>query len=91
MKDESVDKGDWIATVTTVSINTPKGIMKLPAEEMVDTLIRENPEGSVGSIIKYLQFYINRSGKKIDPEIKEETERAKKIFQGIHTKKKILS
>lgn len=71
-------------------VRTEPGLMKLPAEEIVDTLIRENPPGHIGSMIRYLQFYINRGGKKIDPELREEAERAKRIFQGIHTKNKIL-
>lgn len=69
-------------------VKTLPGLMKLPADEIVDTLIRENPQGHVGSMIHYIQFYINRSGKKIDPELKEEAERAKRILQGINKKKK---
>lgn len=89
MKDKQSSQESDLSGLSTHAVNTPPGVMKLPADEIVDTLIRENPPGHVGSIIRHIQFYINRSGKKIDPEIKEQAELAKRIFQGIHTKKKI--
>lgn len=89
MKEKSASKESDLSSLIQPAVRTVPGLMKLPADEIVDILIRENPPGSVGSIIRYIQFYINRSGKKIDPESKEEAEYAKRIFQGIHTKKKI--
>lgn len=89
MKVKSDSKESDLSELTINVVQTPPGLMKLPAEEIVDTLMRHNPPGHVGSMIRYIQFYINRTGKKIDPELKEEAERAKRIFQGIHTKNKI--
>lgn len=89
MREKSGSKESDLFSLNNPAVITPPGVMKLPADEIVDTLIRENPPGHVGSIIRYIQFYINRAGKRIDPETKEEAELAKRIFQGIHTKKKI--
>lgn len=91
MREKSGSKESDLSGLSINVINTQPGLMKLSADEIVDTLIRENPPGHVGSMIRYIQFYINRSGKKIDPELKEEAERAKRIFQGIHKKKKTNS
>lgn len=90
MSEKSGSKESDLSSLSTNVVNTLPGMMKLPGDEIVDILIRENPKGQVGSMIHYIQFYINRSGKKIDPELKEEAERAKRILQGIHKKKKLV-
>lgn len=71
----------WVQNVKTTTVATPKGVMTLPAEEMVQVLLDENPDLPLGSIIRYIQFYLNRGGKGIPEERRQVIEQAKAILQ----------
>ena len=75
-------KKKWVQTVKTVSTSPPEGIFTKDAETIAKVMARKDvsPKG-VGSAIKMIQYFINRSGKGLSEKRKQELEKAKKILQ----------
>jgi hypothetical protein len=72
----------WSHKVKTISTFPPEGIFTKDAETIAKSLASKkvSPKG-IGSGIKMVQFFINRSGKNLPAEQKRELEKAKKILQ----------
>jgi hypothetical protein len=75
-------KRKWSQGIRTVSTFPPPGTFTKPAEEVASIMARKDvsPRG-LGSAIKMVQMFINRSGKNLRPGRKRELERAKRILQ----------
>ena len=60
----------------------PPGIFTKSAEEIARTMARPDvsPKG-IGSAIRMVQYFINRSGRNLTPERRKALERAKRILQ----------
>ncbi len=75
-------KRRWSQDVKSVSTYPPAGLFTKDAEtiarEMSDAKI--SPKG-IGSGIRMIQFFINRAGKNLLPERRQELEKAKQIMQ----------
>lgn len=75
---------NWIQGVTTTSVyEGPPGTLgadKSP-EEMARAIISVNPGKTKGSILRYMQFVINRAGKKMHPDHREKIKRAMAIIR----------
>lgn len=71
----------WISSVHTETVNTPKGVTLLPAKEMAETLLKANKDISQGSLIRFLQFHINRAGIGMSEERKNEIRKAQEILR----------
>jgi tRNA(adenine34) deaminase len=74
----------WISAVGTVSTFPPPGTFTKSAEEIARTMARRDvsPLG-LGSAIRMVQYFINRSGRNLTAERRKELERAKRILQGM--------
>jgi tRNA(adenine34) deaminase len=72
----------WISRVGTVSTYPPQGIFTRSAEEIARTMARPDvsPRG-IGSAIRMVQYFINRSGRNLSAERRRALERAKRILQ----------
>ena len=72
----------WIGEVNTDSTHPPPGTFAGSAEEIAETMSEKevSPNG-LGSAIKMVQYFINRSGKNLPDARRKELERAKKILQ----------
>ena len=66
----------WIASVTTSAIDVPEGAMTKSAPEIARTLLATNRDRGAGSINRFIQFYINRSGRNLPDERKRALKRA---------------
>ena len=79
----------WVQDVTTDSTAPPEGIFTKDAETIARVMSRKDvsPLG-IGSGIKMVQYYINRAGKGLSPERKQELEKAKKLMQEMLRKEK---
>jgi tRNA(adenine34) deaminase len=68
--------------VKTVSTDPPEGLFNKDARTIARTMASKevSPKG-IGSGIRMIQFFINRAGKNLSPERKEELEKAKRILQ----------
>jgi hypothetical protein len=75
-------KKQWVQNVKTVSTFPPEGLFTKDAETIAKTLARKgvSPKG-IGSGIRMLQYFINRSGKELSPRRKKELEKAKHVMQ----------
>lgn len=74
---------DWIGGVATVSAFPPPGTFTKPAEEVARVMARrEVSPGGLGSAIRMVRYFINRSGRNLTAERRKELERAKRILQG---------
>lgn len=73
---------DWIHRIKTVSTFPPKGTFTKSGKEIARIMAKPSvsPQG-LGSAIKMIQMFINRSGKKLSPERRRELEKAKEILQ----------
>ncbi len=73
---------NWVISVNTVSTFPPPGTFTKPAEEVARIMARRSvsPKG-IGSAIRMVQYFINRSGKSLTPERRKELEKAKLILQ----------
>ncbi len=73
----------WVQDITTDSTSPPEGIFTEDAETISRVMARKDvsPLG-IGSAIRMVQYFINRGGKGISPERREELERAMKIIAG---------
>lgn len=69
-------KHRWIASVTTSAVDVPEGTMTKSAPEVARTLLAKNRRRGAGSINRFIQFYINRSGRGLPNERKRTLKRA---------------
>jgi hypothetical protein len=74
----------WIASVTSSSVNEgPSGTLghdKSP-KDMASSILSHNKHKSTGSILRYLQFVINRSGKNMSSSHKAKIQHAMSIIR----------
>lgn len=79
----------WISAVNTVSTYPPAGTFTGSAASIARIMARKDvsPLG-LGSAIKMVQYFINRSGKNLSPERRHELEKAKRILQKTAEKEK---
>ena len=72
----------WVQEVTTDSTSPPDRIFTKDAETIARVMARKDvsPKG-IGSAIKMVQYFINRSGKGLSKERKKELEKAKRLLQ----------
>jgi hypothetical protein len=72
----------WSSKVTSVSTYPPAGLYKKDAQTIADVMAtREVSPKGIGSAIRMVQFYINRAGKNLAPDRREELEKAKRLLQ----------
>ena len=88
-KQKKTEKRRWVQTVTTDSTAPPEGIFTKDAETITKVMARKDvsPKG-IGSAIRMVQYFINRSGKGLSKARREELEKAKKILQEMNKKRK---
>jgi hypothetical protein len=80
---------NWISGVSTVSTYPPQGTFTKSAREIAG--IMASPEvspGGIGSAIRMVQYFINRSGMNLTPARRRELERAKKLLQEMEEREK---
>jgi hypothetical protein len=79
---KSNSKRKWSQEVKTVSTFPPPGTFTKPGEEVARIMARKevSPLG-IGSAIRMVQMFINRSGKNLSAERKRELDKAKRILQ----------
>jgi Protein of unknown function (DUF3175) len=72
----------WSQSVTTVSTFPPETLFTQDAQTIARAMATKqvSPKG-IGSGIRMVQFFINRAGKNLPAERKQELEKAKKILQ----------
>jgi tRNA(adenine34) deaminase len=72
----------WSQGVTTVSTFPPQGTFTKDARSMarIRGSRKVSPKG-LGSAIRMIQYFINRSGKDLSASRKRELEKAKRILQ----------
>jgi hypothetical protein len=72
----------WSADVKTDSTFPPAGTFTKPGEEVARIMAtrKVSPLG-LGSAIKMVQMFINRSGRNLDAQRRKELEKAKRILQ----------
>ncbi len=72
----------WSHDVKTVSTYPPEGVFTKDAKTIARTMgsKKVSPKG-IGSGIRMVQFFINRAGKNLPKEQREELEKAKRIMQ----------
>jgi hypothetical protein len=82
MATEHARKKRWVRDVDTVSTSPPEGIFTKDAETIARTMAQEkvSPKG-IGSAIRMIQFFINRAGKDLPTERKQELEKAKELIR----------
>ncbi len=75
-------KEKWVQKVKTVSTFPPEKIFTKDAETIAKVMSKKeiSPKG-IGSAIKMIQYFINRSGKGLSKKRKQELEKAKKLLQ----------
>jgi Protein of unknown function (DUF3175) len=75
-------KKNWVRDVKTVSTFPPEGLFTKDAQTIARAMESKevSPKG-IGSGIRMIQFFINRAGKGLSPERKQELEEAKRILQ----------
>jgi Protein of unknown function (DUF3175) len=75
-------KTRWVRGVKTVSTFPPEGTFTEDAETIARVMASKkvSPKG-IGSGIRMVQLYINRAGKSLPPERKEQLEKAKRLLQ----------
>ncbi|MHB1037831.1 MAG: DUF3175 domain-containing protein [Pirellulales bacterium] len=73
---------NWVRDVKTVSTFPPESLFTKDAKTIADAMAdtRVSPKG-IGSGIRMIQFFINRAGKGLSPERKQELEKAKRLLQ----------
>lgn len=79
---KSPEKRRWVRDVKTVSTFPPEGLFTKNAKTIARVMASKNvsPNGP-GSGVRMIQFFINRAGKGLSAERKEELEKAKRIMQ----------
>ena len=75
-------KRQWVRNVKTTSTFPPEGLFTKDARTIAGALASKkvSPKG-IGSGIRMIQFFINRAGKNLSPERKQELEKAKRLLQ----------
>lgn len=75
-------KKRWVQDVKTVSTFPPKDTFTKDAATIARVMASKkvSPRG-LGSAIRMIQFFINRSGKELPARRKHELEKAKRILQ----------
>ena len=75
-------KKQWVQDVKTVSTFPPKDTFTKDAATIARVMASKkvSPRG-LGSAIRMIQFFINRSGKELPARRKHELEKAKRIVQ----------
>ena len=78
----------WVQDVKTVSTYPPSGTFAKSGKEIARIMARRDvsPKG-IGSAIRMVQYFINRSGRKLSASRRRELELAKKILQNKIKKK----
>jgi hypothetical protein len=66
----------WIAGVNTTAVDVPEGTMTQSAPEIARALLAHNRQRGAGSINRFIQFYLNRSGRSLPDERKRTLKRA---------------
>jgi len=79
---KEADRKRWVGGVKTVSTFPPPGLFTRDAETIAEVMAREevSPRG-IGSGIRMIQLFINRAGKRLPPERRQELEKARRILQ----------
>jgi len=74
-------KGRWIASVKTISTYPPEGLFTRDAETIARTLATKkvSPKGPASGM-RMLTFFINRGGRGLSKERREELEKAKVLL-----------
>ena len=82
MAEKTTEKKRWVRGVRTVSTFPPQGLFTKDARTIARTMASKevSPKG-IGSGIRMIQFFINRAGKNLPDERKEELERAKRFLR----------
>lgn len=82
MATKKSSKGNWVQNVKTVSTFPPPGTFTKDAESIARIMASKkvSPKG-IGSGIRMIQYFINRSGKNLSVKQKHNLERAKAILQ----------
>ena len=72
----------WVRGVKTVSTFPPAGLFTKDAQTIARVMASKkvSPKG-IGSGIHMVQFFINRAGKKLSAERRQELEMAKQLLQ----------
>jgi tRNA(adenine34) deaminase len=72
----------WVRNVRTVSTYPPAGLFTKDAQTIARVMASKkvSPKG-LGSGIRMIQFFINRAGKNLPPQRKQELEKARRILQ----------
>jgi hypothetical protein len=72
----------WVGEVKTVSTFPPESTFTKDAESIAKIMASKkvSPKG-IGSGIRMIQYFINRAGKNLPAERKQELEKAKQILQ----------
>jgi tRNA(adenine34) deaminase len=79
----------WVREVKTVSTFPPEGLFTKDAKTIASAMASKkvSPKG-IGSGIRMIQYFINRSGKDLSPTRRRELERAKHMLQERAAKEK---
>lgn len=82
-------KKKWVQDVKTVSTSPPDKIFTKDAETIAKAMASKkvSPHG-IGSGIRMVQYYINRAGKSLSADRKNELEKAKHLLQEKEKKQK---
>lgn len=81
-KHNKTSKHKWSAGVKTDSTFPPAGTFTKPGDEVARIMAtRKVSPGGLGSAIKMVQMFINRSGINLSAARKRELEKAKRILQ----------
>ncbi len=78
----------WIKNVKTTTVDVPPGTMTKSPEEIARILLRKNKfKGASGSINRFIQFHINRTGKSMSKEKIKKLKRAQELVREKSRKK----
>ena len=66
----------WIKDVKTTAVDVPEGTMTHSAPDVARTLLAHNRGKGAASINRFIQFYMNRSGKNLPEERRRTLKRA---------------
>jgi tRNA(adenine34) deaminase len=82
-------KKQWVREVKTVSTFPPEGLFTRDAETIARVMASKkvSPKG-ITSGARMIQFFINRAGKNLPPQRRQELERAKELLRERARKRK---